>query len=428
MEDLQIISDCMEEIKSFAKTNNNEISLFVVQDIIKSKKARIDEDLLNKAAGQLQEQGIQLLPLDTDEGYTSGMDESDKFIPSDVNITQLPTSISNIIERLENKEFDLTPAFQRHGGLWDKVKQSQLIESLMLKIPLPAFYFDASNKDKWIVIDGLQRLIAFQNYLVGNQQEDGTKKKSNFTGMQYLTDFNEKTFDDLPRQYIRRIKESSIVAYTIMQGTPDEVVFNIFQRINTGGIPLNDQEIRHALYSGKGTDLIKQLAERKEFKQATQFAIKTERMLDCEYVLRFISFTELDYKEEYKGSIDNFLIKGLKKANSFNEEDISRVTKRFVRVMNVCKDIFGKYAFRKYNKKFQRGPINKAIFEIWAICFSELDNERLEKIKENKNKFIIEFGELLENTDFVAMLKAGKPSSLIKRVEMCRKFVKEFLC
>ena len=151
-------------------------------------------------------------------------------------------------------------------------------------------------------------------------------------------------------------------------------------------------------------------------------------MLDCEYVLRFISFTELDYKEEYKGSIDNFLIKGLKKANSFNEEDISRVTKQFVRVMNVCKDIFGKYAFRKYNKKFRRGPINKAIFEIWAICFSELDNERLEKIKENKNKFIIEFGELLENTDFIAMLKAGKPSSLIKRVEMCRKFVKEFLC
>ena len=241
MEDLQIISDCMEEIRSFAKTNNNEISLFVVQDIIKSKKARIDEDLLNKAVDQLQEQGIQLLPLDTDEGYASGMDESDKFIPSDVNITQLPTSISNIIERLENKEFDLTPAFQRHGGLWDKVKQSQLIESLMLKIPLPAFYFDASNEDKWIVIDGLQRLIAFQNYLVGNQQEDGTKKKSSFTGMQYLTDFNEKTFDDLPRQYIRRIKESSIVAYTVMQGTPDEVVFNIFQRINTGGIPLNDK-------------------------------------------------------------------------------------------------------------------------------------------------------------------------------------------
>ncbi len=428
MKNLQTISDRIEEIIKFAKENDNEISLFIVQDIIKNKKTGVDEDLLNRALHQLQEQGVKILPLDMDEGYKADMDEPDKFVPSDVNITQVPTSISNIMDRLENKEFDLTPAFQRHGGLWNEVKQSQLIESLMLKIPLPAFYFDASKEDEWIVIDGLQRLTAFQNYLVGNKQEDGSSKKSCFKGMQYLTDFNGKTFDELPRQYIRRIKESSIVAYTVTQGTPDEVVFNIFQRINTGGIQLNDQEIRQALYSGRGTDLLKELAERKEFQEATQFAVKSERMLDREYVLRFLSFTELDYKKEYKGNIDNFLIKGLKKANNFNESDVERVTEQFIRVMNVCKDVFGKYAFRKYNKDFRRGPINKAIFEIWAICFSELDYEQLEKIKESKEKFVAEFGEILAGTEFATALKAGDQYSLIKRVDTCRKFVKEFLC
>lgn len=428
MKNLQDISDRIEEIKNFAKANDNEISLFIVQDIIKNKKTGIDEDLLNRALYQLKDQGIKILPLDMDEGYKADLNEPNKFIPSDVNITQIPTSISNIMDRLENREFDLTPAFQRNGGLWNKEKQSQLIESLMLKIPLPAFYFDASREDEWIVIDGLQRLTAFQNYLVGNEQEDGERRKNRFQGMQYLTDFNGKTFDDLPRQYIRRIKESSIIAYTVTQGTPDEVVFNIFQRINTGGIQLNDQEIRQALYSGKGTDLIKELAERNEFQEATQFAVKSERMLDREYVLRFLSFTELDYKKEYKGNIDNFLIKGLKNANNFNESDIARVTDRFVRIMNACKDIFGKYAFRKYNKDFRRGPINKAIFEIWAICFSELDNKQLEKIRENKDKFIIEFGEILVNNEFVTALKAGDQYSLTKRVETCQKFVKEFLC
>ncbi|GFI03245.1 hypothetical protein IMSAG025_02396 [Muribaculaceae bacterium] len=428
MKNLQTISDRIEEIIKFAKENDNEISLFIVQDIIKNKKTGVDEDLLNRALHQLQEQGVKILPLDMDEGYKADMDEPDKFVPSDVNITQVPTSISNIMDRLENKEFDLTPAFQRHGGLWNEVKQSQLIESLMLKIPLPAFYFDASKEDEWIVIDGLQRLTTFQNYLVGNKQEDGSSKKSCFKGMQYLTDFNGKTFDELPRQYIRRIKESSIVAYTVTQGTPDEVVFNIFQRINTGGIQLNDQEIRQALYSGRGTDLLKELAERKEFQEATQFAVKSERMLDREYVLRFLSFTELDYKKEYKGNIDNFLIKGLKKANNFNESDVERVTEQFIRVMNVCKDVFGKYAFRKYNKDFRRGPINKAIFEIWAICFSELDYEQLEKIKESKEKFVAEFGEILAGTEFATALKAGDQYSLIKRVDTCRKFVKEFLC
>lgn len=428
MKNLQTISDRIEEIIKFAKENDNEISLFIVQDIIKNKKTGVDEDLLNRALHQLQEQGVKILPLDMDEGYKADMDEPDKFVPSDVNITQVPTSISNIMDRLENKEFDLTPAFQRHGGLWNEVKQSQLIESLMLKIPLPAFYFDASKEDEWIVIDGLQRLTTFQNYLVGNKQEDGSSKKSCFKGMQYLTDFNGKTFDELPRQYIRRIKESSIVAYTVTQGTPDEVVFNIFQRINTGGIQLNDQEIRQALYSGRGTDLLKELAERKEFQEATQFAVKSERMLDREYVLRFLSFTELDYKKEYKGNIDNFLIKGLKKANNFNESDVERVTEQFIRVMNVCKDVFGKYAFRKYNKDFRRGPINKAIFEIWAICFSELDYEQLEKIKESKEKFVAEFGEILAGTEFATALKAGDQYSLIRRVDTCRKFVKEFLC
>ena len=247
MENMKDISDRIKEIKDFAKGNNNEISLFVVQDIIKNKKDGIDEDLLNKALFLLREEGVKILPLDMDEGYEADQGEIDKFIPSDVNITQVPTNISNIMDRLENQEYDLTPAFQRHGGLWGEEKQSQLIESLMLKIPLPAFYFDASREDKWIVIDGLQRLTAFQNYLVGNMQDNGFRKKAVFKGMQYLTDFNDKTFDDLPRQYIRRIRESSIIAYTVTRGTPDAVVFNIFQRINTGGVQLNDQEIRQAL-------------------------------------------------------------------------------------------------------------------------------------------------------------------------------------
>lgn len=427
MRNLLDISSRIKEIENFAQKNNNEISLFVVQDIIKDKIMGVDEDLLNRVLDQLREKEIRILPLDMDEGYKADQDEPDKFIPSDVNITQTPTNISNIMDRLENEEYDLSPAFQRNGGLWNEEKQSQLIESLMLKIPLPAFYFDASREDAWVVIDGLQRLTAFRNYLVGNIQEDGSRKKYSFKGMQYLTDFNGKTFDDLPRQYIRRIKESSIVAYTVTKGTPEEVVYNIFQRINTGGVQLNDQEIRQALYSGTGTNLIKELANRQEFKEATQFAVKPDRMLDREYVLRFISFTELDYKKEYKGNIDNFLIKGLKEANNFDERDIARVTERFVRVMNVCKQVFGKYAFRKYNREFRRGPINKAIFEIWAICFNELDNDQLEKIKRNKDRFVNRFGDLLANMEFATALKAGDQYSCIKRIEMSRQFVKEFL-
>ena len=126
MKDLQAISERMEEIISFAKANDNEISLFIVQDIIKNKKTGIDEDLLNMALYQIKEQGIKVLPADMDEGYKADTDEPDKFIPSDVNITQVPTNISNIMDRLENREFDLSPAFQRNGGLWEVGRPSGL--------------------------------------------------------------------------------------------------------------------------------------------------------------------------------------------------------------------------------------------------------------------------------------------------------------
>ena len=169
MNSLRDISGRLREILKFARDNDNEISLFVVRDIIKNKTEGVDEELLNRALDQLRKKEIKILPIDMDEGYKNDVDEPDYFIPSDVNITQVPTNISNIMERLENEEYDLTPAFQRHGGLWNREKQSQLIESLMLKIPLPAFYFDASREDEWVVIDGLQRLTAFQNYLVGEE-------------------------------------------------------------------------------------------------------------------------------------------------------------------------------------------------------------------------------------------------------------------
>lgn len=168
---------------------------------------------------RLHELGIVLCPEEEEEGYPAEETNKDTFIPAEVNIVQRNVNVYNLMERLENEEIDLAPDFQRSKGLWSMDAQSRLIESLMLKIPIPAFYFDAAKEDKWIVIDGLQRLTAFSNFLVGipaaENGEDGKPKriKQKFSGLQYLDDFNGCTFDELPRQYARRIKETSLVAY-----------------------------------------------------------------------------------------------------------------------------------------------------------------------------------------------------------------------
>lgn len=412
----------INEIKKIAEKNNQKISYITVVDILKDKDDTVQQDDLTVTIRELVECGITVEPLEEGESYLAGESEDESFIPAEVNIKAISMNVYNLMERLENEEIDLSPAFQRNSDLWTLDNQSRLIESLMLKIPIPAFYFDASCESQWIVIDGLQRLTAFQNFLVGDN-------KQKLRGFQYLKDFEGFTFDELPRQYIRRVKEAPIIAYTVEKGTPDEVVFNIFQRINTGGLPLNDQEIRQALCHGKVTELIQELARTKEFLEATQHAIRTDRMIDREYVTRFIAFTELDYKKEYKGNIDSFLIKAMKKVNNYSESELARIRQNFKTTMLYCKEIFGKYAFRKYSQEYsRRGPINKAIFEMWAVVFQQLNIEQLDKLQENRELFLVAFQELLNNKEFAIALKAGDQYSMAKRMSIALDLVKEYIC
>lgn len=421
----ELLDERIKEIERFAHDNGNEISYFVMLDILKDRSAKVDDLDIQYAEYILNQLGIRLLPDKNDEDYSS-TDET-MFVPSDVNITQIPATISNMMERIFHEEYDLEPEFQRNTGLWSDINQSRLIESLMLKIPLPSFYFDATIDDMWVVIDGIQRLTAFRNYLVGVKQNDGTYVKKRFTGLQYLKDFNGKTFDELPRQYIRRIKETNVVVYTVLRGTPDNVVRNIFQRINTGGITLNEQEIRQALYPGVGAELLKELAGCEEFKIATQYAIKPNRMLDREYVLRYIAFVRTDYKTEYKGNIDAFLVNALKTANKLDEISINALKEEFKDIMMLCHEIFGKYAFRKYTVNLKRSPINKALFESWSVCLSELTKPERKLLVTKRELLLREFAQLLDQDDYKIVLKAGDYSSVNKRISILRNFIKRYI-
>lgn len=420
------IAEKMEQIVEWAESRDNTIRYQRVVDILSDKDETITESIIADVITELENRAI-LVVWDGDEDYSSEAGDAQDFIPADVNISQKPMNVYNLMERLENNEIDLAPEFQRKENLWTMEQQSRLIESLMLKIPIPTFYFNASNDDKWMVIDGLQRLSAFKNFLVGNEDEKGKKQKAKFVGMQFMTDFEDLTFDDLPRQYMRRIKETPIVAYTVEKGTPDAIVYNIFQRINTGGLELKPQEIRHALYVGKATALIQKLAVSKVFLEATQYGIATERMADREYVNRFIAFTELDYLTEYKGNIDDFLRKALKKLNQYDEAEINRVEHSFIRVMEYCKQIFGKYAFRKYNENWRRGPINKALFESWSLIFSQMSDEELNTLINRKELLLERFQKELQSVDYANALKSGDQYSVARRIEMTRNVVREIL-
>ena len=421
----------LNEIVKWAHENGDSISYLTLVDILQYEKQPIvdSEESINQIIRFLFKEGITVEIKEEDESYSTSLEDED-FIPALVNIISIPQNVSNLMDRLEHDEIDLSPVFQRKKDLWDDERQSRLIESLMLRIPIPGFYFDTVREDEWKVIDGLQRLTAFQNYLVGELKEiSGSKvfEKRKFKGLQYLKDFNGKTFDQLPRQYIRRIKEASVTVYGVQKGTPENVVYNIFQRINTGGLKLEDQEIRNAMYHGKATELAEILAEDESFLNATQYAVSPERMLDQEYVIRFMAFTELDYTTEYNGDIDQFLIKTMKRINDYSKEDLERIKVSFVKTMKYCNRILGKKAFRTIGKDGRRGKINKALFEVFSVCFSELNETQLKSIETQKDSFIEAYTSLFDEQRFRSALRSGKRIDCKRRIERGRKLVGEFI-
>lgn len=398
----------LKEICELASKNNNQISITLVLDIMKEKNESLDN--FNEVLNYLRSNNIDLLQQESDEDYDEGNRENkgDPYTPADVNIIPRSLTIESIIGRLEHDEIDLTPDFQRKGDLWTKVQQSRLIESMMLKIPLPTFYFNATDDNKWVVIDGLQRLTALKNFFV--------KKTLTLQGLEFLVDFNGHKVDDLPRHYYRRIRETQIHSYTIEKGTPEEITYNIFKRINTGGLKLEPQEIRHALYRGRATTLIKELASTKEFKEATDFSISSLRMLDCEYITRFIAFIENDFKNDYKSNVDDYLILAMKRVNKYSDDELERIKKKFIRTMIICYRIFGRYTFRKIGDNGRRGPVNKAIFEMWSIVISKLDNNESKKLIDNKSIVVNKFTECFELYNFNSWLRSSDKNSIENRV------------
>ncbi|MDX2362401.1 MAG: DUF262 domain-containing protein [Crocinitomicaceae bacterium] len=299
------------------------------------------------------------------------------FDPTLINIETKTPSLDTLIKRIKSKsvELDTENYFQRKDDLWDKQQQSRLIESIIIRFPLPAFFFDASDDNKWLVVDGLQRLSSIRNFCV-----DKTLK---LTNLEFLSQFEGKYWDDLPMDIQRVIEESQVVIYKIMPGTPTDVKFNIFKRINTGGLILEAQEIRHALFQGAPSKFIAELAKNNAFLKATQWRIRTSRMLDRDFANRFLGFYLFGY-ENYT-DLDSYMSKAMAELYHKDEEQLAEIQEVFTKAMKVSRKIFGEQAFRKVYKEFKRlPPINKALFEVLSTQFALLTDDEREQLIDKK--------------------------------------------
>jgi len=319
-----------------------------------------------------------------DEDTLSEEHIEEPYDPTKIQVDPLSMTVLQVMRKVSMGEINLQPDFQRHV-VWDRVRQSRLIESMLIRIPLPAFYLDARNDDEWLVVDGLQRLWTLDHFY--------NRKDIRLHGLEFLGQLEGRSYDELPRSFQRQIEETPLSLHVIKPDTPPEAKFAIFYRINTGGMVLTAQEIRHCLFQGKSTGLLKDLAESPEFLDATTRSINTKRMDDRECVLRYCAFHMKPYTEYKESDLNKFLSNAMQTINNMSENDIRNLTHSFLRAMVLSKMVFGRHAFRKmFEEDGYRFPISKSLFEVWSVSLEKFGEDEL---RANKDSIVTGFIEKL---------------------------------
>lgn len=353
------------------------------------------------------------------------IDNSEKrhFLDSSkIAIVPKTLSVEAIVKKIKYEEINLDTEFQRKRSLWKNNVKSQLIESFMVQLPVPPMYFDGKRADSWLVIDGLQRLCTLKEFLLD--------KKMVLSDMEYLPDYNGSTFDDLPRIYQRRIEEAQIAFYLILPDTPGNVKYSLFKRINTPGLKLEPQEIRHALYQGKATSYIQELAENELFKKATDGDVLSERMLDREMVLRYLALKYLGEEAYKNNTLDGYLCEMMEFLNLQEEPFFKDNKKVFFKALQCCYDIFGRLAFRRISnsRPAEKKPFNSALFEGWTNAVARLTDEEQKKLVERKKLLIEKYvAELEKRSTFNNDISSGKYRSFVRRNETIKQMIEEVL-
>lgn len=328
-----------------------------------------DTDNPSQAEGEVREEYFESqatgVELETDD--TPGTEEPEPWDPEQIRIHTKHYSLRQVVDMIGEGDIDLAPDFQRQY-VWKARQRSGLIESLLLGIPLPSFYFNEDDTGRLQVVDGVQRLTTIFRYV--------TDPAVTLGEVTYLHDLEGQGFDDLATLFRRRLSSAQFVAHVIDPQTPYRVKFDIFRRINTGGTPLSSQEIRHCMSKLRSRAFLKDLVNDKSFVTATGGALRNHpRMADREVALRFIAFRVFDSDDYVQhGSFDEFLGFVTKRLDDSAGDDLDKLRREFVNGMNNGYAVFGENAFRKWPwDATRKSPINRALFESWGTVLADYD-------------------------------------------------------
>ncbi|WBX78134.1 DUF262 domain-containing protein [Tenacibaculum ovolyticum] len=400
---------------------------------IKDKAAELSDsnnnfqDVLDNLYIEILEAEQSGTELDSDN-----IEEFEPFNPEDIKVHAKQFSLRLISDMIDDKDIDLSPDFQRNF-VWNSFQKSRLIESILLRIPLPMFYFSEDNEGRITIVDGLQRLTTIKEFMNNEFPLKNLEYLSETCENRYFK--NDGIKIGLDSKYVRWFNQTQFSVNVIDPSSPSKVKYDIFRRINTGGKPLNSQEIRNCLASNNFRRTLREMIQLPEFSSATDGSIRSRRMEDHEVASRFILFSSLEKYLLYSGYMDSSLDVLTEHLSTRPYEELEKFISLFSNGMKNAEYLFGRrHAFRKI--KFndilpgaKKKLINKALFTVWSVLLSKYSPELVKEKNESLALLKPLASRIEEDEDLLNYLSYGTNgrNNILYTFHACESIIKENL-
>ncbi len=332
-------------------------------------------------------------------GLESTEDRMGLEIPKEkryLNTSSYDYSIDFLVDLMSGKipKIILEVPFQRNF-IWKTDRSSQLIESVIMNVPIPPLYFAEEEDGRWLVLDGLQRL----NTLVRFYQNEYALKS-----LEIITELDGLKYKDLPPKAKSLLNDGLMRINVIKKDSHDDIKYDIFMRLNKGAVSLNYQELRNCLYRGPLNDAVKLFVnQNKPFQRILKLKKAQERFLDVEFIIRILALQEkLELNEAgkyvikgYSGRMVNFINDYMKRTTTMNSEQANSIINRFNENINKVIAVFGEQkAFKDPLTDYIK--FNKSIGEIISISFNLFN---LKELVAKKKEIIKALERLLKSNE-----------------------------
>ncbi len=331
--------------------------------------------------------------------------------------------IESLHGKFKRGKLIIQPDFQRQF-VWDTSKASRLIESALLGIPIPVIYISQEPDNKEYVIDGQQRLTSFFSFIDG-KFPDGTDFR--LTGLKVFRELNGKKYQGFSDELQDTIRYFTIRTITFKRESDPNLKFEIFERLNTGSVSLNDQELRNCIYRGEFNKLLKELSEDPDFTFLLGLKKPDKRMKDIELVLRFAAFYHATYLN-YKPPMKNFLNAEAERYRNLDKNDAQNLRAAFKNACQIIRSMFGKNAFKRFYKGSDKSPLgywevkkfNASIYDILMYTFSREDKNVIYQKLDSIREALIYL--MTENQEFIDSIELSTSSiqAVTKRFDLWR--------